>query len=239
MNNSKPILRSLLYLGILFLVITLVIMLKRLLIFVGDEYVYTVPLLGDLLRGIEIIELSNIILFAVLGLGFGIASVLLPRHLRRKVSIFLLIPIVPILFSITGLVRYQEWLREVAIQEKLSPRETKRVTNSFLQNSVGKRGYLGFYLFTAQYPVIPANQQQMEEMQSVDNRVKSRFSRMVGSHAWLVNLVFAAQGWILRLFYFAIAVIATILHFNEGVKESEKLAQKRSKSQPVKTNSPN
>ncbi|MCD8489051.1 hypothetical protein QPK87_08125 [Kamptonema cortianum] len=232
MNNSKNLLRSLLYLGIIFAVIALVIMLKRLLIFVSDEYIYPIPLLGDLLRGIEIVELSNIILFAVLGLGFGMACGVLPRHLGRKVSLFLLIPIVPILFNITGLVRYREWLREVGAQESLLPAEVQSITNDFLHSRVGKKGYLGFYLFTAQYPVIPTNQQQMEEMQNVDNRVKARFNRMVGSQAWIVNFIFAAQGWILRLFYFAIAAIATIFHFQEGVKESEKFSRKRPKAQP-------
>ncbi|MGK7900612.1 MAG: hypothetical protein AB4352_04195 [Hormoscilla sp.] len=168
--------------------------------------------------------MANILLFAILGMAFGLASILLPRKLRGKISAILLIPIVPIIFNITSIIRYRQWVEAVGYQEKLSPAEAKGLTNAFLTSQVGKKGFWGFYLYTAAYPMIPKNKIEMREMKKIDDKLKLGLIKIVGEKFSLpVKLMFALAGWLIKLFYFTISLIATISHFKYGMSASEML----------------
>lgn len=214
--------RIILYIGVICIVIGLVRWLKELSILFADKYLYTLPLLGDILRSVEIIELANIVLFAILGMGFGLASILLPRKLKLQISAILLIPIVAIIFRVTSVIRYRQWIEDVGVQEKLSVAEATGLTNAFLTSQVGRKGFWGFYLYTAEYPMLPRNKVEMREMKKIDDKLKLGLIKIVGEKfSILVKIVFAFAGWIIKLFYLTISIMATISHFKYGAKLSE------------------
>jgi len=216
--------RIILYLGVISIVIGLVRWLKIVSIWLADKYLYNIPLIGDIFRSVEIIDLANIVLFAILGMAFGLASILLPRKLRGKISAILLIPIVAIIFNITSVIRYRQWVEAVGVQEKLSPAEATGLTNAFLTSQVGKKGFWGFYFYTAEYPMLPKNKIEMREMKRIDEKLKLGLIKILGekNQIW-VKLMFVLAGWIIKLFYLTISIMATISHYKYGTQSSEML----------------
>jgi hypothetical protein len=194
------------------------ILIKFAALLLADKLLYTILIIGDLLRGIEIIELLNILVFAFIGMGFGVATKLLPPKYCRQISAFLLIPIVPLVFMSTPAIRYNSWLDKVAESDKLSPTETATLTNSFLNRKVGVEGFLGYYVYTGQFPVIPTKQSEMKDLDSFEKKVNSRFVQLTGIAPTIVSWSMRVCFWLIRIFYFCIAVIATIVHFREGVR---------------------
>ena len=79
----------------------------------------------------------------------------MPKYLGRYVSTILLIIFVPIIFLTTQIVRYDIWVEQVAENEKLSFNQAELIINSFLSQRVGNNGIYGFYLYTAEFPVLP------------------------------------------------------------------------------------
>lgn len=183
----------------------------------ADKILYTILIIGDLLRGIEIIELLNILVFAFIGMGFGVAAVLLPPKYGRKISAAVLIVIVPLVFMSTPVIRYNLWLQSVGEENDLLPVETAQLTNSFLKKQVGNSGFLGYYLYTAQFPVIPTKEAGMKDLDSFEKKVNSRFVQLTGAAPTIVTWAMLVCFWLTRIFYFSIAVIATIAHFREGI----------------------
>lgn len=199
------------------MIVGISVMIKFVALMLADKILYTILILGDLLRGIEIIELLNILIFAFIGMGFGLATRLLKPQYGRQVSAFLLIAIVPLVFMSTPIIRYNHWLEKVEELDKLSPTETITLTNSFLKKQVGMQGFIGYYFYTGQFPVIPANQSEMKDLDRFEKKVNSRFVQLTGLAPTIVSWSMLICFWLIRIFYFSIAVIATIVHFRQGV----------------------
>lgn len=206
------------YLAIAATIVGVSILIKFAALLLADKLLYTILIIGDLLRGIEIIELLNILVFAFIGMGFGIATKLLHPKYSRQISAAFLIPIVPIVFMSTPAIRYNSWLDKVAESDNLSPGETATLTNSFLSRKVGVDGFLGYYVYTGQFPVIPTKQSEMKDLDSFEKKVNSRFVQLTGIAPTIVSWSMRVCFWLIRIFYFCIAVIATIVHFREGVR---------------------
>lgn len=227
MQNRQTNFQLFLYLLCIFLIILGVGLLKRLSIFVANEYLYSIPILGEILQSIEIGELVNIIVFAVLGLFIGVSTYLYPQQNPRAVSSLILIISVPLLFTLTSWVRYHEWLTYFSIQEKILVPEATQITNTFLNDNVGVSGFPGFYLYTGKYPVIPSNREEMKAMVEIDQKVKGKFTQFLNQQADLVTFIYTHQGWLIRGFYFAMTVVTAVYHFQVGLKEAEFLEHRR------------
>ncbi len=222
MELFKLSFRIVLYILIVPLVISLVVLSKLLFIFLADQHLYSLPVIGEIFRMLDLSELSNLISFAILGLGFGLSTVFLPPRIRQKVSLVLLIPTIPFILSIPTAIRYRHWLNDIAENTPLSPGEITQKTDDFLQSKTGKTGMVGFYLYTAKFPILPSQMDQLNQLESEDNRLKSILSRLLGDRAHFIDWVFAFQGWLLRLVYAAIAIVTTIIHFQEGIHQLPK-----------------
>jgi hypothetical protein len=198
--------------------VSIAVLIKVAALLLADMLLYPIFIIGDLFKGLEIVELLNILIFAFVGMGFGVATWLLYPKLGRKTSAILLIIAVPLIFITTPMVRYNLWLQTVGIEEELSPDQAEHLTNSFLGQRVGYQGFWGFYLYTAQFPVLPTKQVQMNELENFEKKVNSKFVQLMGIPPTVVTWLMATCFWGLRIFYFFIAAIATIAHFREGVK---------------------
>ncbi len=199
------------------MIVGISVLIKFVALMLADKILYTIFIIGDLLRGIEVIELLNILVFAFIGMGFGLATRLLKPEYCRQVSAILLILIVPFVFMSTPIIRYNSWLDKVEESENLSPDETTKITNLFLKKQIGVPGFFGYYLYTGQFPVIPTTQSQMKDLDSFEKKVNSRFVQLTGAAPTIVSWSMLICFWLIRLFYFSIAVIATIAHFRQGV----------------------
>ncbi len=199
------------------MIVGISVLIKFVALMLADKILYTIFIIGDLLRGIEVIELLNILVFAFIGMGFGLATRLLKPEYCRQVSAILLILIVPFIFMSTPIIRYNSWLDKVEESDNLSPDETTKITNLFLKKQIGVPGFLGYYLYTGQFPVIPTTQSQMKDLDSFEKKVNSRFVQLTGAAPTIVSWSMLICFWLIRLFYFSIAVIATIAHFRQGV----------------------
>jgi hypothetical protein len=206
------------YLASAAIIVGISVTIKLAALLLADRLLYTILIIGDLLRGIEIIELLNILVFAFIGMGFGVAAVLLPPKYGRKISAALLIVVVPLVFMSTPMLRYNLWVEKVGEKDNLVPAETQKLTNSFLSKKVGFQGFLGYYLYTAQFPVIPTKQSEMKDLDSFEKKVNSRFVQLTGVAPTIVSLAMLVCFWLIRIFYFCIAIIATIAHFRDGIR---------------------
>ena len=185
---------------------------------IADRLLYSIIIFGDLLRGIEIVELFNIVVFAVVGMGFGLATGFLPSNIGRKLSAVFLIVLVPIIFMTTQVVRYDIWLHEVADNEHISIERSAKIANNFLQNRVGEDGIIGFYIYTGQFPILPTKKTQMKEVFFLEKNANSKFVQVTGIPPGIISFTMSLCFWTIRGFYFLIAVVTTIGHFREGVK---------------------
>ncbi len=194
---------------------------------IGDEVVYKIPLLGDLLLSIEIIEILNILVFAILGLGFGVATILLPRAFGNRLSYLLLLTLVPLIYSSSIFFKYQTWVQQFSINENISYEQAQKMTNTFLREQTQKESVFGFYLYTANFPIIPAREQEMIEAAELMNNTYQRIAYIFAYTNELlqkqfftptrIDRLFQWRGWILRIFYFLISIFTAIVNFKAGL----------------------
>lgn len=185
---------------------------------IADRFLYSIIIFGDLLRGIEIVELFNLVVFAIVGMGFGLATGFLPRKIGRQLSAIFLIVLVPIIFMTTQVVRYDIWLNEVANNENIPIEEAAKIANDFLQNRVGNEGIIGFYVYTGQFPILPSKKTQMQEVYNLEKNANSKFVQVTGIPPGIISFTMSLCFWMIRGFYFLVAVVTTIGHFREGAK---------------------
>lgn len=221
MPTSSPLrlpVRLALYGGGAIAVMAVAALMKYLLSRLAEYVIYPIPLLGGLLQSLELAELSNLLVFAILGLGLGMLTRLLPAQWGQRLSAALLIVLVPLIFMISTQVRYERWVQTVAEQEQLGRAEAIALTNAYLDDRIQSQGWWGFYRYTARYTTIPTSQAEMQRAMGIDARVQAQFAKVTGMGTPIVANLMTLCSWGLRLFYFAIAAIVTISHFQEGLK---------------------
>lgn len=212
--------RTCLYLVTTLAVVAIALIVKFLSILLGDEIVYQIPLIGDAFLSLEIMEILNILVFGILGMGFGLATVLLPRYFSNRVSFYTLVLLVPLIFSTSTIFRYYNWVQEFAFRENISYEQSRRITNTFLKNQTGDRqGFVGFYFYTAQFPSLPYKEKEMILLDELEQKSKDRFSRFTGLDEKMVSYLFAGRGWGLRFFYLFLSIFVAIVNFQIGIKQ--------------------
>ncbi len=200
------------------ILVGIAVLLKVTALILAHKYLYPIFIFGDLLRGLELIDLLNILVFAILGMGFGIATALLPSQAGRKISAAFLVILVPVIIAIPQFTKYDLWVSDIAADDNISQAEAKTLADSFLEKRVKHTGVFGFYLYTGQFPMVPTRATQMEDLTKLEKQVNSKFVKFSGIPPTVVNWLMAICFWGIRIFYFAVAVVTTISHFKEGLK---------------------
>lgn len=223
------------YILIVLNLIFVVVLLKIASTFFYEQFLYKIFLIGDIFSILDLGEFVNIIVFAILGMGFGLATGLLPKYAQIKTSATLLTIVVPLIFLTSPYVRYTFWVEDFSIQEAMSYDKAESLTNSFLSKKVGIDGFLGFYLYSGQFPVLPTNQDELRKAEDIEKRVKAEFSivtKIVKVKPEVVSIVLACANWVIRFFYFSLAVLTTVTHFHIGLEEGKKWIKPASKMFP-------
>jgi hypothetical protein len=196
----------------------------------AEDYLYKIQILGDLLRGLEMGELFNILVFAILGMGLGIATALVPKDVGHRIGVAVLIVALPVIFSLGSFIRYQGWVNSVATQEEMDRHIAVQMTDKHLASQVGSPGFLGFYLYTAQYPILPTRTAEMQEASEVKAEVSSKITHSINKLVEIqpntVSTLFSICIWSIRLFYFGVSIVTAIVHLSRGEALADTLAKR-------------
>jgi hypothetical protein len=191
--------------------------LKGAIAWTAEVFVYTLPILGGLLKSLELMEVTNVVVFAMLGVSLGAFTLWLPKKWGLLPKVIPLIIAVPLVFLTGYAVRYHLWVQQVAVQSELLPTQAQQVTNTLLAQATGREGLAGFFQYTVQVPILPTDLRALQSMDQDDKWFRSELTRFSGLEPGLFTLVFMLTGWGIRIFYILLAGITAILYFAKGV----------------------
>lgn len=196
----------------------------------AEDYIYKVQILGEFLRGLEMGELFNILVFAILGMGIGTATALVPKDLGHRVGAAVLIVALPVIFCLGSLIRYEGWVNSVAEREGIDRAKAVEMTDKHLESLVKSPGFFGFYIYTAQYPILPTRASEMKEASDLKTLVSSRITNSIDKLVQIkpktVSTLFSLCIWSIRLFYFGVSIVTAIVHFSQGEALADQLAKR-------------
>ena len=229
MRFFKLLFRLLIYIFVICSLVFFTVSLKLIANFIGEELIYNILIIGEFIAILQVVEFANIIIFAVLGMGFGLASVILPKICQIKTSAVLLIILVPLIFSITPFLKYNTWIQEIADNQNITYQEAQAISNSFLKSRVNLEGFLGFYSYSAQFPILPRTKKEMILAVKLEKKVRSEITSLAKNpnlSQQTISILLAVGNWTIRFFYFSLSVFTTIAHFHIGRQTIEKLLLK-------------
>ncbi|MBE9063985.1 hypothetical protein [cf. Phormidesmis sp. LEGE 11477] len=216
-------------------------LLKSAIAWIADIYVYSLPWVGGFLRSVELAELSNLLAFALLGIGIGSASYFLPRRWNHKAKLALLIFLSPFVFSASYLTQQNLWIRKVAARSNMSYQDARNLTNRFLERETGNGGYFGYFpvstrlvdlpiqpdILNSEVAVIPGDV-LTEALDSYDD---------IGSNA--VVFLFKQVGWLIRFMYIIMAGLTGLIYYFKGCDWAEDTHQRATgNTHPTATRKP-
>ncbi len=227
----KTFVGALLYLVCVAVAFGIAVPIKVFTALLSENALYQLPIAGDVFRGLEVAELFNILVFAIFGMGLGIATALLPKIFGRRISAALLILALPIIFVLGSFVRYEDWVRDFAANEEITHQMAVESTDTYLTSQVGRGGFPGFYFYTARYPILPVDASEMTEVKALEERTVARINRVIEIEPEKLSRLYSMSIWGVRIFYFGLSVVTAIAHFSQGEDLADRLA-KRGKFQP-------
>lgn len=191
---------------------------KALVAALAETYLYPVPWLGGFLRSIELVEISNILIFALLSGGIGAATLLLPRHWNRWAKAALLIVVSPFVFNASYWMQQHLWIQRVANRANISYQEAHQITDNFLQRDTGIGGFWGFYAYSTEVSELPTHRDSLESQQvsSPGQALVNELKSYNDPRANLAAAVFSRVGWFIRLMYISIAGLTGLIYYVQG-----------------------
>lgn len=199
------------------LLIVGMVMLKGAIAWLSERFVYTLPILGGLLKSLELVEVSNVVVFAVLGVGLGAFTQWLPKQQGLWVKSLPLVVAVPIIFLTGYAVRHYLWVEQVAVQSELLPAQAQEVTDDLLVRATGQPGLWGYFRYTVQTPIVPTDLSTLKNIDKDDKWFRSELTRLSGVEPGIFTRLFRWSGWGIRIFYTLLALVTSIIYFTKGL----------------------
>lgn len=199
------------------LLIIAIVVLRGAIAWVGESFIYTLPILGGLLKSLELVEITNIVVFAILGVCLGAFTQWLPVRWGLAPKVIPLILSIPLVFLTGYGVRHHIWVQQVSVESELLPVQAKQFTDSLLEQATGNRGLWGFFKYTIQAPILPTDLSTLKTVDDDDKWFRSELTRYSGLEPGIFTLLFQMTGWGIRLFHTALAVITASLYFTKGL----------------------
>jgi hypothetical protein len=206
----------------------------------AETYLYAVPWVGGFLRSIELAEISNLLVFALLASGIGAATLWLPKQWNSWAKMALLIVVSPFVFSASYLMQQHLWVQRVATRADISYREARNITNAFLKREAGSGGFSGFYPFSAEVSELPTRRQNLESGQS-GNPSKLLTQELEGykdPRADAAAYLFERVGWLVRFMYMTIAALTALIYYFKGHEWAENKRLANAERKPPKPPKP-
>lgn len=200
------------------LLITLGLMLfKAGVAWAAEIFLYPIPIVGGWLKSLEIVELVNIVVFALLGFGLGAATVYLPPRLLLWQKSLALGVAIPLVFLISYWVRQTLWIQEIATTAEISRPQAVQLANQALKGASGSRGFWGYFRYTTQMPILPTAPTDLQRLADDQKWFRSELTRFSGLEPGIFSLVFNGAGWGIRLFLIALSTITSAIYFPKGL----------------------
>ena len=192
--------------------------LKALFAWITHTYAYSIPWIGGFLKSFEMVEISNLVVFAILGVGIGAATILLPADWPNKLKLAFLLVLTPFVFSASYMMQQHLWIQQVAARGNISYREARDVTNRYLQRETGQGGFFGFYPFSTQLSDLPTRLEVLRSERSVNpsKLLSQELSSYDDPRADFAAYVFDRVGWLIRFMYMTIAVLTAVIYYFKG-----------------------
>ena len=191
--------------------------LKLLIAWAAAVYLHPIPILGGWLKSLEIVELANIVIFALLGLGLGGAT----RHLPAKTPLVLkslvLIIAIPLVFLSSYWFRHTLWLNQLAIEANQPIEQVTALANQALQRESGSEGFWGYFKVTTKMPILPSTAAELERMAEDQRWFRSELTRFSGIEPGVFSMIFDGAGWGIRIFHMVLATLTGIIYFFKGL----------------------
>ncbi|NJN03194.1 MAG: hypothetical protein HC873_03615 [Leptolyngbyaceae cyanobacterium SL_1_1] len=222
--KSSQLKNTALYLLCLVMVPVVMVAIRVIITWSAERYIYSVPWVGGLLKSLEIAELANVVVFALLGLGLGAATIFLPKvkGLGPRVAVLLLVFMLAAgVFGTGYLARQHLWIQQVADQSNISSEAAKTLADNLLVKQTGDRGFWGFYRYTTQVPVLPTEARDLQTLAEEEKWVRSELTRFSGVEPGVFSKVFHMTGWGIRIFYMLLAAITVLIYFLKGTDWAE------------------
>ena len=236
--KTFPLKAALLFLGWVLGLASVIGTIKFVITWAAETQLYQIPIVGGLLKSLEIIELSNILVFALLGLGLGMATIVLPQiqsNLKKFGILLAMFILASGVFSISYVTRQQMWIQQVANEASISFTQAQTVTNDFLAAETGSKGFWGFYRYTTQVPLLPTKTHELASLTDDEKWFRSELTRFSGLEPGIFSRIFSIAGWGIRGFYMALAGFTFIIYFFKGLDWVE---HRRNMRRPLPTPTP-
>ena len=191
---------------------------KAIAFWLTDTYLYDMPWIGGFLKSIEIAEISNLLVFAVLGAGIGAATSLVPNRWTHWLKMSVLVALGPFVFCASYLMQQHLWIQKVAERADISTAEAKTITNNFLKAEVGKGGFWGFYPLSTQISELPTLRANLEAGKTTNpsDLLTKELASYGDPRADAAAYVFERVGWVVRFMYMTIAVLTALIYYFKG-----------------------
>ncbi|MEM6714189.1 MAG: hypothetical protein AAF622_03885, partial [Cyanobacteria bacterium P01_C01_bin.147] len=150
------------------LLIAGMVLAKGALAWIAETFVYNLPLFGGLLKSLELMEVTNVIVFAIVGVSLGAFTLWLPRRWGLWLKLIPFIIAVTLVFMSGYAVRYHLWVQQVAVESELLPTQAQQVTDTLLKQATGNEGVIGFFRYTVQVPILPTDLRALHNIDKDD-----------------------------------------------------------------------
>ncbi|MEY3300507.1 MAG: hypothetical protein RLZZ597_3767 [Cyanobacteriota bacterium] len=218
------------------LVTALVLVARLAITWAAEVFLHPLPIAGGLIKSLELVELSVVPLFALLGFGLGAASRSLPAKTSRVIKALPLIVILPLVFFSSYWLRYHLWLDQIMTQANLPRDEVIAMANTALERESGSAGFWGYYRTTTRMPILPATGAELQRMTEDQNWFRSELTRFSGIEPGVFSMIFDGAGWGIRIFYMILAGVTGLIYVLKGMAWAD-TQRLRAITQPKKLNS--
>lgn len=208
-------------------VIAALVGLKLLIAWAAEMYLHPIPILGGWLKSLEIVELVNIVIFALLGLGLGGATLYLPSKTPLGLKAIMLVVAIPLVFFSSYWLRHALWLNQLAAEANQPVEQVSALADQALLRESGSRGFWGYFKVTTKMPILPATVAELERMTDDQRWFRSELTRFSGIEPGVFSMIFDGAGWGIRLFHMALATLTGIVYFFKGLVWADTARLKR------------
>lgn len=233
MPNSRPSANIPQYLLTVFAITAAVIGLRLLITWAAEIFLHPIPILGGWLKSLEIVELSVIVLFALLGFGLAGAS----RHLSAKTAVGIkalaLLVALPLVFFSSYWLRHHLWLSQLTAESDLTREQITTLANQALVQQGSSGGFWGYYTTTTRMPILPATVAELQRMADDQKWFRSELTRFSGIQPGVFSMIFDGAGWGIRLFYMGLAFLTAIIYFSKGLAWADTARLRRVAQRPL------
>lgn len=182
-----------------------------------EIYIHPIPILGGWLKSLEIVELDNIVIFAMLGFGIGGASRFLPAKVPVWQKTIALVLIMPLVFFSSYWLRQTLWLNGLTASSDLTHQQVTELANRALKQESGTAGFWGYYKTTTRTPILPTSTEELQRMAEDQQWFRSEMTRFSGIEPGVFSLVFDGAGWGIRIFHMVLALLTGLIYHFKGL----------------------